>query len=173
MGSRLGVRAYTPQATVINPVTIFWICWTCIWTALVVAGMSYLIARRNTPLLRIRGLVLSLSAITLLHLYWMSVQLGLILGPMAPAVAEFWIMGIYFPFGIALFHASNSRFLHVAQAQKKYARHGVAKKPSGPRRRGGVLGLFRRLDYTSKILCVVGLGMLFQVRRAVLSIGES
>ncbi|KAF4504132.1 hypothetical protein G6O67_008743 [Ophiocordyceps sinensis] len=163
MGSRLGVRAYTPQATVINPVTIFWICWTCIWTALVVAGMSYLIARRNTPLLRIRGLVLSLSAITLLHLYWMSVQLGLILGPMAPAVAEFWIMGIYFPFGIALFHASNSRFLHVAQAQKKYARHGVAKKPSGPRRRGGILGLFRRLDYTSKILCVVGLGMLFQL----------
>ncbi|KAM4065863.1 Regulator of G protein signaling superfamily [Hirsutella rhossiliensis] len=165
MGRHLGVRADPEPAPVLTTAGIFFICLTCVWTVLVVAGMSYLIVRRHTPLLRIRGLYLSLSAITLLHLYWISVQLGITIGPLAPAQAEYWVMGIYFPFGIALFHASNSRFLHVAKAQKKYAQHGssVAKGPSKARCTGGILGHFRRLDYTSKILLVVGLGMLFQL----------
>lgn len=168
MGSELRARTDVPTAPVIDSVGIFWICWTCVWTVLVVAGMSYLVARRNTPLLRIRGLSLSLSAITLLHLYWISVQLGHIIGPLAPAQAEYWVMGIYYPFGIALFHASNSRFLHVSKAQKKYARHAgdISQSPSDSRPKGGILGRFRRLDYTSKVLIVVGLGMVFQVRRA-------
>jgi hypothetical protein len=31
-------------------------------------------------------------------------------------------MGTWFPLGIALFHASNLRFLHVAKLQKQFAR---------------------------------------------------
>lgn len=168
MGSGFGVQADSEPRPQLDGVGIFWACWTCIWTALLAAGMAYLVSRRQMPVLRIRGLALSLSAIGLLHLYWISVQIGYILAPLAPAVAEYWIMGIYLPFGIALFHASNSRFLHIAKAQKKYAQHGgrVVEGPASSRRGDGVVGRFRRLDYTSKVLIVVGLGMLFQVRQA-------
>jgi hypothetical protein len=40
-----------------------------------------------------------------------------------PKDAEYWIMGTYLPCGIALFHALNSWFLHVAKHQWKYADH--------------------------------------------------
>ncbi|PNY27940.1 Uncharacterized protein TCAP_02136 [Tolypocladium capitatum] len=164
MGSEFGVQADSRKEPVLGGVGIFWACWTCIWTTLLVAGMAYLVSRRQTSILRIRGLGLSLSSIALLHLYWISVQLGYVLGPVAPANAEYWIMGIYLPFGIALFHASNSRFLHIAKAQKKYSQHGNhIDRPASSRPKDGVVDRFRGLDYTSKILVVVGLGMQFQL----------
>ncbi|POR32198.1 Uncharacterized protein TPAR_07584 [Tolypocladium paradoxum] len=169
MGSEFGVHANPKPVAALDSVGIFWACWACIWTALLVAGMVYLVSRRHMPILRIRGLGLSLSAITLLHLYWITVQLAYILWPLAPANVEYWIMSIYLPFGIALFHASNSRFLHIAKAQKKYAQPGnhIDDGPAGSWRENGVVVRFRRLDYTSKILTVVGLGMLFQLFLAV------
>lgn len=166
MGSELGVQADSRPEPQLGPVGIFWASWACVWTALVVVGMAYLITRRRLPLLRQRGLGLSLAAVTLLHLYWISVQLGYVVGPLTPGNAEYWIMGIYLPFGIALFHASNSRFLHVAQAQKRYAESGgIVDASSEAWARGrGVRHRFKRLDYTSKTLVVVGMGMFLQVR---------
>jgi hypothetical protein len=40
-----------------------------------------------------------------------------------PEDAEYWIMGTYLPYSIALFHTSNSWFLHVAKHQWKYTNH--------------------------------------------------
>lgn len=72
-------------------------------------------------------------------------------------------MSLYFPFGIALFHASNSRFLHVAKQQKELFASDE-KSPSKSRvRRGTLLGRFQALDYSKKILITVGLGMVVQV----------
>ena len=122
--------------------------------------MAFLISKRNIPMLRIRGLGLSLAAITLLHLYWISCQLGYVVGSLAPGDAEYWIMGTYFPFGIALFQAANARFLYVAKAQSKYAEPDRR----GPQpRKAGIVNKYKRLDYTSKMLIAVGLGMVFQV----------
>ncbi|KJZ72679.1 hypothetical protein HIM_07871 [Hirsutella minnesotensis 3608] len=165
MGSEFGLQPDSKPEAQLGAVGTFWICWTCIWTLLVAAGMAFLVSRRHTPLLRIRGLGLSLVAIALLHLYWLSVQLGYVLGPITPGDGEYWIMGIYLPFGIALFHASNSRFLHVAKAQKKYALHRISlvDGPTISNRRRGILARFRRLDYTSKILTLVGCGLFFQL----------
>lgn len=160
MGSELGVTAASKPKPNVDSVGIWWACWCSIWTFAVMCGMAYLYSKRHLPLMRIRGLGLSLVAITLLHLYWISVQLGYIVGALAPGDAEYWIMGTYFPFGIALFHASNTRFLHVAKAQKKFA----SQKNAGLRPRGkGFVATFKRMDYTSKMIIVVGLGMLFQV----------
>lgn len=164
MGSELGVTAMSAPRANTDKVGIFWITWCCAWTVAVASGMAFLISRRDTPLLRLRGLGLSLSAITLLHLYWISVQLGYVLGPLAPGDAEFWIMGLYLPFGIALFHASNTRFLHVAKGQRKFIRqgqHAAGDRPGAAR--GGLIARFRRFDYTSKIILLVSIGMVAQV----------
>ncbi|RDA84355.1 hypothetical protein CP532_2591 [Ophiocordyceps camponoti-leonardi (nom. inval.)] len=165
MGSEVGVKPESKHEYIITPVSIWWACWACIWTAAVVAGVCYLIARRHSPVLRIRGLSLTLAAITLLHLYFISVQCANIWGPLMPGDAEFWIMGTYLPFGIALFHASNSRFLHVAKLQRKYMhrRNSISSDETvRAGTKGGLVGRFRRLDYTSKVLITVGSGIIIQ-----------
>lgn len=140
---------------------VFWASWCGVWTLLVGAGMGFLWYRRDTPLLKIRGLNLSFAAIAFLHTYWMAVQMAYIADPFPPQ-AEYWIMGIYLPFGIALFHASNSRFLYIARQQRrkfvrKSSQHGVSTPPT-------VFGRFRRLSHTRKMLVVIGMGMALQVR---------
>lgn len=140
---------------------IFWVSWCGVWTLLVGAGMGFLWYRRDTPLLKIRGLNLSFAAIGFLHTYWMAVQMAYIADPFPPQ-AEYWIMGIYLPFGIALFHASNSRFLYIARQQRrkfvrKSSQHGVSTPPT-------VFGRFRQLSHTRKMLVVIGMGMALQVR---------
>ncbi|KAK7413127.1 hypothetical protein QQX98_008013 [Neonectria punicea] len=143
---------------------IFWITFTLSWTVLVAAGMVFLYRRRDMHMLRIRGLPLSLSAVVMLHLYWGAVQTGYCYFPIAPPVVEFWIMSIWLPFGIGLFHASNSRFLYVAKTQKE---RFVTEKASSPRMNSDksttLLGRFKALDYTRKILFLVGTGMAFQL----------
>ncbi|WQF87610.1 Putative RGS domain superfamily, RGS, subdomain 2 protein [Colletotrichum destructivum] len=175
-----------------EPAAVFWLVWAGVWTATVLCGMAFLFVNRHMPFLRIRGLALSFGAVTMLHLYWMSVQIGLSVGQFVPDGAEFWVMGLYLPFGIALFHASNSRFLHVAKAQRRYADKpppppGACLPPSpssspsssptpskplhspaaacscGLRDRRSLAARFRRLDYTTKMLTVVCTGMVVQV----------
>lgn len=156
-----------------EPAALFWLAWGGLWTVLVLGGMAFLFVNRKMPFLRIRGLALSFGAVTMLHLYWISVQIGLAIGSYVPDGAEFWVMGLYLPFGIALFHASNSRFLHVAKAQRRYAgTSGVLPQPEQKPCDGKdktLVGRFQKLDYTTKMLAVVSTGMLLQVRNGTSS----
>ncbi|CAM1509613.1 Fc.00g033520.m01.CDS01 [Cosmosporella sp. VM-42] len=163
MSSELGVNEATKPEARLDGLGIFWITFAIVWTLLVAGGMAFLYRRRDMPMLRIRGLPLSFAAVILLHLYWGAVQGGYCYGPIFPPVVEFWIMGIWLPFGIALFHASNSRFLHIAKNQKKlFASNNDQVKPARVRR-SGLLGRYRGMDYTNKMLLLVSVGMLFQL----------
>ncbi|KAI5861623.1 hypothetical protein GGS23DRAFT_575912 [Durotheca rogersii] len=150
-------------------VGVFYMSFCATWTALVLAGMVFLVANRRNPILKIRGLPLSLSAIFMLHLYWILAQITYPIGMTLPIVLaydiQYFFMGIWFPLGVALFHASNSRFLYVAQLQKQYI-----SSPTLRRKRSGCNGgdtswlcRFRNLDYPTKILVYIGLGMILQV----------
>lgn len=149
-----------------EPAAIFWLVWAGVWTALLLCGMKFLYTNRTISFLRIRGLALSFGAIVMLHLYWLSVQIGLSVGQFVPNGVEFWVMSLYLPFGIALFHASNSQFLHVAKTQRRYADAppNLSKPDSNTcnRRDKTALGRFRKLGYTNKMLTVVCTGMLIQ-----------
>lgn len=147
----------------LNALGIFWIAFSLSWTLIVAGGMLFLWRRRDMSILRIRGLPLSFLAITLLHLYWGAVQTGYVWFPLAAPQIEYWIMSIYLPCGIALFHASNSRFLYVAKAQKELFASDSASIKSKPAKSKSLFGRFRSLNYTRKILVIVGAGMLCQV----------
>ncbi|KAJ5151449.1 uncharacterized protein N7482_010701 [Penicillium canariense] len=170
MGSELGITAESQAAVNLSPVSIWWAVWAGVWTAAVAAGMVYLIINRDMPALRIRGLALSLSSIVLLHLYWLACQFGTMVGALMPGDGQYWIMGTYLPCGIALFHASNSRFLHVAKLQRKYAQHGFRFTDASPdeKPKTGLINRFRRLDYTTKILITVGAAMFAQIFLTIL-----
>ena len=145
----------------LTPVSVWWIVWTIVWTTIVVAGMTFLWTRRQMPVLRVRGLPLSFGAIFLLHGYWVVVQLAGVWGALMPEVAEFWIMGTWLPFGVALFHASNSRFLYVANAQRRFLRRDSIDEKSVLRlpAKKNLRQKWRTMDYSNKILLTVAIGM--------------
>ncbi|KAK4187916.1 hypothetical protein QBC35DRAFT_515135 [Podospora australis] len=122
LGSEFGTTPDTKPEPRLNGIGIWWITYGAVQTAALVAGMCYLYSKRRYPTLRLRGLALTFAGLILLHLYWITVQIGYTVGPLAPEVAEFWIMSIWYPFGVALFQAGNSQFLHVAKAQSRFAR---------------------------------------------------
>lgn len=176
VGSEFGTTPDTKPGPRLNAIGIWWIVWGAIWTTAVVAGMVFLWLRRDIPTLRIRGLALSFAGITLLHLYWISVQLGYSIGPMAPEVAEFWIMSIWFPFGIALFQAGNSQFLHVARAQARYASHPSQmesrfdeKHAQQPPQRLTFIARLRKMDYSRRMFACVTIGMIVQVSSTIIA----
>lgn len=169
MGAGLEVRA--ADGPVVDSLGVFYICFAIVWTLILIGGMVFLYRKRDMPILRIRGLPLSFGAVILLHLYWLAVQAGYIYGAyMAPGI-EFWIMGIWLPFGIALFHASNSRFLYVAEMQKRFIRTGqtdLHRRPGSKKKT--LVEKYRLLDYTTKMLTLVCAGMAFQVGITKLSV---
>ena len=165
MGSELGINPDSKPQINVGPVSIWWSTWACFWTLTVVLGMAFLIVNRNAPPVRVRGLTLSLAAMVLLHLYWLSVQFGTLIGNIMPGDAEFWVMGLYLPIGMGLFHASNTQFLHVANVQKKYARReSIVDSPNKESDKTSLLDRFRRLEYRTKMFIIVGIAMVFQVR---------
>jgi len=173
-GSESGLTADTAPHPQLDALGYFYISLSVVWTAVIVTGIVFLYRKRKLPFLKIRGLPLSFAAVTLLHLYWISVQLGYVLGPIAPAVAEFWIMGIWFPLGISLFQAASSQFLYVAEVQKRLYRHGSidealreykwpAKEGKSVSRWKRLVVRFRKMEYSKRILTFVIAGMVVQV----------
>lgn len=149
-----------------TPKTIFLAAWATAWTVCLLSGMGFLWARRHLPLVKVRGIGLSFVVVAFLHVYYLSIQYSQ-LWTSFPEQAEYWVMGLYLPIGIALFHAANSRFLHVARQQRRFA--------AGPGRRqqlegerpnwfGRTLGL-HRYRFSTRMVITFGVGMGIQVRR--------
>lgn len=147
---------------------IFYISFCAIWTSLVLSGMIFLWVNRKNPILKIRGLPLSFGAIILLHMYWILAQITYPIAHTMPLVLaydiQYFIMGIYFPLGIALFHASNLRFLHIAKLQKQFTHPDLRRKASGCNgAKTSWLCRLRNLPYTARIMTFIGIGMVAQV----------
>ncbi|KAI1383632.1 uncharacterized protein F4822DRAFT_421229 [Hypoxylon trugodes] len=152
-----------------DKVGTFYIAFSSTWTFLLVVGMAFLIANRSNPILKIRGLPLSLTAIAFIHFYWILAQITYPIGatlPVLPAYdIQYFFMGSWFPLGVALFHASNTRFLYVAKLQKQYTQ-----PPNLRRKKTGCNGAntswlcsLRNLDDPTRILIYVGIGMFIQI----------
>jgi hypothetical protein len=160
------VYNFPPQPPNLDRVGIFFISFLAIWTSLLIAGVIFLIINRNDPIVKIRGLPLSIASVCMLHAYWCLGQLVYPVGATMNIILaydiQYFFMGIWYPLGIALFHASNLRFLHVAKLQKQYAQ-------LKPRRRGcdgaktSIWCRLRNMDYSTRVMFFVGLGIVVQV----------
>lgn len=86
----------------------------------------------------------------------------------------FWLMSILLPCGIAIFHAANSQFLHLASRQKQFARTSTLKdhKPIDEEKARAVansrwqriISGRERADNINRTLFFIGAGMVLQVR---------
>ncbi|KAK4097442.1 hypothetical protein N658DRAFT_478922 [Parathielavia hyrcaniae] len=167
VGSESGTTPGMEPEARLDAVGIWFITFAAVWTVLLLGGMAFLYLKRNTPTIRLRGLWLTFASIVLLHLYWIVVQIVYTTGPLAPEVAEFWIMSIWLPFGIALFQAANSRFLHVAKAQSRFAGPPSQDKTGYNEKRlpqkTTWLRRLRQMDYTKRMFLFVTMGMVVQL----------
>lgn len=148
------------MSTTFTPKSIFFATFGTAWTVLLLAGMGFLWRKRDLPFIKVRSIGLSLAAIGFLHVYFLAIQYCQ-LWTSFPEEVEYWVMGIYLPLGIALFHASNSRFLHVAKQQRRFAGQHAVETFSWVERR---LGL-HRYRFTKRMVIMVGVGMGVQVSK--------
>ncbi|KAF1967689.1 hypothetical protein BU23DRAFT_285994 [Bimuria novae-zelandiae CBS 107.79] len=143
------------------------------WTVALLCGMVFLFYHRELPCIRMRRLPVLFAGTIALHLYGFACILGYPIGPVVPCVAIFWVMSIYLPFGIAMFHAANSQFLHVASRQKQFAHLSLlsdhtplkqeeAERLSNSRWRRILRGL-ERADRIDRMMLCIGLGLVVQL----------
>ncbi|KAG6251494.1 hypothetical protein E4U23_000581 [Claviceps purpurea] len=160
---------FPPTPPKFDPVGTFYIAFGASWTLLVVAGMLFCALNHDNPVLKIRCIPLSFGAIILLHSFWILAQVTYSVGMSMPIVLaydiQYFFMGVYYPLGMALFHASNLRFLRIAKLQRHFARSEVRGREERSRE-GGVLSGFRRVrgwEYTAQVMFWVGLGISVQI----------
>lgn len=143
------------------------------WTVLLAVGMLFLWQHRDLPTLQIRRLPILFAGVTSLHCYGAVVLLIYVIGPITPCTAEFWIMSLYLPFGIAMFQAANSQFLHIASRQKQFARMSALSDPrpvsekdaerlASSRMRRIIRGV-ERADKIDRMMVWIGIGLFLQV----------
>ncbi|CAI6094364.1 unnamed protein product [Clonostachys chloroleuca] len=154
-----------------DKVGIFFVSFCGTWSTLVFAGMIICWTDRRDPVLKVRGLPLSFSAILLLHTYWILAQLMYPVGRTLPILVtydiQYFFMCIWLPLGIALLHTSNSRLVCIAKLQKQFTSQPLVRLKCN----GGdssVLCWFRNLECTAKLMVLLSAGMILQV---VLAIG--
>lgn len=168
----------TPGLTIYNVPTmqprwdrvgVFYVTFAALWTAIVVAGMSFCWYNRHHPIMRIRALHLSFSGIILLHVYWVLAQIVYPIGATMPILiaydVQYFVMGIWFPLGIALFHAANLRFLRVAKLQRRFTHPELRRIRGGDGRKSSSwIGRFRNMEYDRKVSVFITIGVVIQVR---------
>jgi hypothetical protein len=148
-------------------VGVFYITFAATWTVIVGAGMGFCWYNRHLPILRIRSLPLAFSGIIFLHLYWIMAQITYPIGATMPVVAaydlQYFVMGTWFPLGIALFHASNLRFLQVARLQRQFAHPDLKRNRNFKTRHSCWSCRIRGMDYDTKVMAFIIVGIVIQV----------
>jgi hypothetical protein len=153
---------------------VFYITFCAAWTLLVACGMAFCLLHRRHLILRHRPLVLSFVAIGMLHSYWIMAQLVYPIGGTMPVVVaydvQYFVMGTYFPLGIALFHAANTRFMHVARLQRQFTHPALdmARHRGCDGRDSSWLCRIRNIPTLTKIMVAIGFGMVLQTLLTVI-----
>jgi hypothetical protein len=147
-------------------VGVFYVVFCSIWTTIVVAGMAFCWYNRQLPSLKVRALPLSFGAVIFLHLYWIMAQITYpIAGTMPVVIAydvQYFVMGTWFPMGIALFHAANLQFLRVAELQRQFT-HPDLKRRIDTGAPSSTFGWTRKMDYNTKVMTFICTGVVIQV----------
>lgn len=133
-----------------------------IWTVILYAGVFWMIANRRLPSIKIRNVPIAVTSVSFLHIYLLKIVMAYTTNGHFPCSAEFWIMSIYLPFGIALFQA-NLVQLHSISDQQKKLLSSAASSTVSMRRSSGLLGHWKNLPQLKKAYVYIGIGMAVQL----------
>ncbi|KAL9106783.1 MAG: hypothetical protein Q9227_008205 [Pyrenula ochraceoflavens] len=145
----------------------FYVGFTTAWTAILAVGILFLILNRHEHVIRIRNIHLGIAAVCVLHVYWVLGMLVYVMDGKFPCSAEFWIMSVYLPLGMALYQANSTQLLHVAALQKQFTLYApVASEKSKINTYRGWKALQRKwetLNITDGAMTLIAFGTVFQI----------
>lgn len=144
----------------------FYASFAIVWTVILYTGATWLYLHRQVPYLKMRNIPLALTAVTFLHVYLVKILLAYTTNGHFPCNAEFWIMSIYLPFGIAFFQANLSQLLSVATQQRRLL-EGRGRNMKDPRAKlwnlKGLVARWRAHTPLKRTYVCIGIGMVCQV----------
>lgn len=151
------------------------------WTVILYSGIAWLLYYHKLPSIRMRNVPLIIASTTCLHVYLIKIVLAYTTNGNFLCSAEFWIMSIYLPFGIALFQANMVQLLSISTQQRKLLDGDRASilqhaHPAGLR---GIWSRWRALNPLKQAYIFIGVGMVVQVcirnflRHSILTIYRS
>ncbi|KAF2995234.1 hypothetical protein E8E13_002637 [Curvularia kusanoi] len=94
-----------------------------IYTVLLAFELTLLYRRRDAFCIQIRNIKVVFAAVSMLHIYLTLVLLAYPWNGLYPCSAEFWVMSIFLPLGMAFFQACNARVLTAYESQRRMARN--------------------------------------------------
>ncbi|KAJ4351098.1 hypothetical protein N0V95_004145 [Ascochyta clinopodiicola] len=157
----------------LGPLGWFYLAFVICWNVSLVAAMGFLWRHRELPSIRMRRIPLLFAGVTALHVYGAISIFAYPFGAYFPCSVIFWMMSILVPFGMAMFQAANTQFLHVASRQKQLAHMSTLKdhKPIsekqaeaiGNNRFKRIVSGVERADRVGRSLIFIGAGMVIQV----------
>ncbi|KAF1914506.1 hypothetical protein BDU57DRAFT_296334 [Ampelomyces quisqualis] len=131
MAPVLSIRKLDGGAPNTDALGIFYVVVAILYT-LVLAGELYLLNQnRSAFCVQIRKPKIVFSAVAILHVYLVLVLLVYPWNGLFPCSAEFWIMSVFLPSGMALFQVCNARVLTAYESQRRLTRNyleGARKK---------------------------------------------
>jgi hypothetical protein len=135
-------------------------------SALLAAGVAFLLHHRHLDFIRIRNIPLMVSALLMIHVYLIMACLTYPLNGTFPCNLEFWIMSVYFPTGVALYQAYNMQLLSLSVLQKRLLLQPAKLLTKLPAPRRTVTGLrsgWARLNLVARTYVLIGIGLVIQV----------
>ncbi|KAF2492512.1 hypothetical protein BU16DRAFT_564963 [Lophium mytilinum] len=140
---------------------IFYVLVAIVYSLFVAVEIYLLHRHRSNHSIRIRGFNVLIGSVSMLHVYLVLVLLAYPENGNWPCVAEYWIMSVFLPLGMALFQAANARLLKYYESQARLARNyteGARKKRViwSPK---GLLEAYLRLDAAAKTYVGIILGL--------------
>ncbi|KAJ8118781.1 hypothetical protein OPT61_g316 [Boeremia exigua] len=162
----------------LGPLGWFYIGFEICWNLSLVAAMAFLWRHRDLPSIRMRKLPLLFTGVGALHVYGAISIWAYPFGAYFPCTVIFWMMSILVPFGMAMFQAANTQFLHVASRQKQLAHMSTLRdhKPisekeaasMGNNRLRRIVSGVERADRVGRSLVFIAIGMVLQVAVSLL-----
>ena len=135
------------------------------WTFILLAGIIWLLFKRRAPCIKLRNLPLAIASTVFLHIYLVKICLAYTTNGHFTCSAEYWIMSIYLPGGIALFQAYLVGLRSVWKEQRRLVSERISEgHGEGDARKRGLLGWWHGLSSSKRSYCFIALGMLVQVR---------
>lgn len=137
----------------------------CAWTVFLVSGSIWLIWNRNLPFIKIRNIPLAILSTLFLHIYLIKICLAYTTNGHFLCSAEYWIMSIYLPFGIALFQAYLTQLRSLWEQQQRLIQDDAGRQQVEIVSKMNVIQRWRGLSRLRKSYCFIAAGMLTQVRQ--------
>ncbi|EME42507.1 hypothetical protein DOTSEDRAFT_175624 [Dothistroma septosporum NZE10] len=136
------------------------------WTVLLYVGVGWLVWNRNLPSVRIRNVPIAVLSVSFLHLYLIKIVLAYTTNGHFLCGAEFWIMSIYLPFGIAFFQMNLLQLYSISEQQQKLLSSSGSTKsvlPSTSKDIRGIWKNWRSLSQARRSYVYISMGMFVQV----------